>query len=216
MLITDLHMPEMDGYGLTKKIREEEPSNERMPIILLTANALKGEEAQAKLIGVDTYVTKPIELDVLRKTLESCFCQLPSPIKEAAPVNSEKTSDMVLFDSTVLIKLLGCEESAAKEFLLDYLETVNPSYEELKTSVMENDLVSVASLAHRLKSSSRSIGALRLGDACESLEKCSRADGLDAKVFDFDQFKNIYERTIEAVSLYAKGDEGLQLCANES
>jgi len=76
LLLTDLHMPEMDGYSLAQTIRQEERGEHRLPIIALTANALRGEANRAKAAGIDTYLTKPVPLKNLRTTLEQW---LPQP-----------------------------------------------------------------------------------------------------------------------------------------
>ena len=78
LLLTDLHMPEMDGYALTETIRSEEAlsssrsagARERMPILALTANALRGEAERAKTMGMDDYLTKPLSLKDFKKALE--------------------------------------------------------------------------------------------------------------------------------------------------
>ena len=73
LLLTDLHMPDMDGYTLTESIRQEEatrPGGRRMPILALTANALHGEAMRALASGMDDYMTKPLQLDMLRAALE--------------------------------------------------------------------------------------------------------------------------------------------------
>ena len=77
LLLTDLHMPRMDGYMLTSRIREEEASRAastgstpaRIPILALTANALRGEADRCITQGMDDYLTKPLLLDALAKTL---------------------------------------------------------------------------------------------------------------------------------------------------
>ena len=69
MLITDLHMPEMDGYALAAAIRGEESVEQRLPIMALTANALRGEETRAKAAGIDEYLTKPIRLKELKRAI---------------------------------------------------------------------------------------------------------------------------------------------------
>ncbi len=74
LLLTDLHMPELDGYALAAAIRQEEAamagSAHRMPIVALTANALRGEDERAKAAGMEDYVTKPLQLEQLRKALD--------------------------------------------------------------------------------------------------------------------------------------------------
>jgi CheY-like chemotaxis protein/HPt (histidine-containing phosphotransfer) domain-containing protein len=93
MLITDLHMPEMDGYALTAAIRREESPMQRLPIVALTANALRGEESRAKAAGMDEYLTKPIRLKDLKRALTH-WLHLDEPASFTA------ASDTVEFGAT--------------------------------------------------------------------------------------------------------------------
>jgi signal transduction histidine kinase/CheY-like chemotaxis protein len=70
LLLTDLHMPEMDGYSLAEAIRREEAGRRRMPILALTANALQEEFSRVLAIGMDAYLTKPMRLQELRVVLD--------------------------------------------------------------------------------------------------------------------------------------------------
>lgn len=73
ILITDLHMPEMDGYELAAAVRALEsatPGAPRKPVIAITANALKGEADHCRAIGMDDYLSKPVQLPHLKATLE--------------------------------------------------------------------------------------------------------------------------------------------------
>jgi len=70
MLLSDLHMPHMDGYDLVAAIRREEPKGVHLPVIALTANALRGEAERALAAGMDGYLTKPVPLATLRGVLE--------------------------------------------------------------------------------------------------------------------------------------------------
>ncbi len=71
-VLTDLHMPDMDGYQLVNAIRNEEALNNApaVPIIAVTANALRGEAEAAKQVGITEYLTKPVQLEVLREALD--------------------------------------------------------------------------------------------------------------------------------------------------
>ena len=71
MLLTDLNMPEMDGHALARAIRDEEPEGQRMPIIALTANALREEELGLRAAGFDGYLSKPVRLAQLRASIEA-------------------------------------------------------------------------------------------------------------------------------------------------
>ncbi len=76
LLLSDLHMPELDGYGLALAIREAEQHRApnaaiaRIPILALTANALKGEALRAREAGMDDYLTKPVPLKLLQAALK--------------------------------------------------------------------------------------------------------------------------------------------------
>jgi len=71
LIITDCHMPEMDGYELTFRIREQERAmaSRRLPIIAWTANVLVEEEEHCRAAGMDDLLTKPTELTDLRAML---------------------------------------------------------------------------------------------------------------------------------------------------
>jgi PAS domain S-box-containing protein len=69
ILLTDLQMPEMDGYELAATIRTEETGASRIPIVALTANALKEEAAHCEAVGIDSYLTKPVRVAALNETL---------------------------------------------------------------------------------------------------------------------------------------------------
>ncbi|HEX7441362.1 MAG TPA: PAS domain-containing protein, partial [Caldimonas sp.] len=71
LLLTDLHMPEMDGYELAAAIRAEEREGHRTPIIAVTANALRDEELRCRAAGMDAYLTKPVRLPQLQAAVEA-------------------------------------------------------------------------------------------------------------------------------------------------
>lgn len=84
VLLTDIQMPDMDGFELTRRIRAEEglsSAGRRTPIIALTANAMKSEAEKCMAAGMDGYLTKPLTLDRLREAVEQW---MGAPVKPAA------------------------------------------------------------------------------------------------------------------------------------
>lgn len=78
-VLMDMQMPHLDGLEATRRIREQEAkTGQHLPIIALTANAMKGDDAQCVAAGMDGYLTKPIDVDRLKETLER-FEPLPRP-----------------------------------------------------------------------------------------------------------------------------------------
>ena len=77
LLLTDCHMPVMDGFELTALIRQQEPAGTRLPIVAVTANAMLGESERCLAHGMDDYLCKPLRLDDLKLLLQR-WLPLPS------------------------------------------------------------------------------------------------------------------------------------------
>ncbi len=173
LVLTDLHMPEMDGYSLASSIRAEEQPGSRTPILALTANALKGEAGRAMEAGMDEYLTKPVPLEQLRTALERWLPEENAPDVQGHAGVGEEGSDRAqppIFDVSVLVALVGDEAETLHGFVDDYLGSLKMLSEALETAGAADGFDTVRSNAHRLKSSSRSVGALQLADICEDLE----------------------------------------------
>jgi PAS domain S-box-containing protein len=175
LLLSDLHMPEMDGYELAQRIRaaESEHGLPRTPMAALTANALKGEEIRAMACGMDAYLTKPISL----KDLHQCLTQwLPSQhagagLDDPSPqLNTDVKADESCLDLDVLRALVGNDEDVIHELLQDFHASSCRIGERLEQSAASLDHVQIRKLAHQLKSAARSVGAHRLGQVCEDAE----------------------------------------------
>ncbi|MBS0498748.1 MAG: CHASE domain-containing protein [Proteobacteria bacterium] len=176
LLLTDVHMPELDGYALTEAIRREEAEGARRPIIALTANALKGEEDRCLAAGMDAFLSKPVPLDVLQATLEEWLPPVaPQPWTDASTARAGNTASTVL-DRTVLAGILGSDEPALiNEFLQDFGQAAASAALALRAACERQDWAEAGGIAHKLKSSSRSVGALALGDICASIEAAAQA-----------------------------------------
>ena len=69
LIICDIEMPEMDGYEATEEIRQREDDKKHTPIIALAATAMKEDRVRCLQVGMDDYLTKPVNLKALQKTL---------------------------------------------------------------------------------------------------------------------------------------------------
>ncbi len=179
LLLTDLHMPEMDGYALALTIRLEESKGQRMPIIALTANALVGEAHRARSAGVDEYLTKPVQLSVLGETLAKWLPHAHAANGTSGVAETHDASAEALpLQVATLHRLIGDDPAMILDFLRDFLAVMRAASAEINAVHAAKDLPAIATIAHRLKSSARAVGALHLGDLCAELENATKAGGL--------------------------------------
>ena len=177
LLLTDLHMPVLDGYGLTAAIRLKEGERRHTPILALTANALRGEALRSKAAGLDEYLTKPMQLSALREMLDKWLPRNHRPAPEHSRASSEQRSQYQVLNIEILKGIVGDDPSSLREVLIDFDQSVLGAIEDLHASSIAGDLEAIGMIAHRLKSSSRTVGALLVGDLCAGLENsCRLAD----------------------------------------
>jgi CheY-like chemotaxis protein len=160
MIITDCHMPDMDGYQLTRTIRqlEQQAARAHTPIIAWTANVLADEEDQSHTAGMDDILTKPTELADLRAMLVKW-------LEKASP----STPDLVL-DFNSLQKI-----THKREAQIDLLHDLNQcnliDIAKLKAALESADNKAAIALAHRIKGACRMVGAVELENVCAAIEQ---------------------------------------------
>lgn len=177
ILLTDCHMPNLDGFGLTKRVREreDEKSLPRLPIVAITASALTEEVELCYDAGMDGFLSKPVELVKLRNTLKKW---MPLSAAAEAPVNQAATkpaNGTGPIDLTFLQELFGDQEEAILEVLRDFVEPSRECEKEVEKAISDKSLKGVAAGTHKLKSAARSIGAGNVADICEKMETASKA-----------------------------------------
>jgi PAS domain S-box-containing protein len=186
LLLTDLHMPQLDGYELTQAIRAEEKPGTRMPIIALTANALKGEADHCRALGMDDYRSKPLPLADLKLVLEQWL-----PVAHASAVISDPLTNHARDDGPpsvatppvdvgALKALVGDDPELVHEFLQDFRSSAARIAQDLRAACAARQAKAAADAAHKLKSSAGAVGAYALSDLCAAMEEKGRADDPDA------------------------------------
>lgn len=170
LVLSDLHMPNMDGYELTRTIRTEEKASRHIPIVALTANALKNEAEHCRAIGMDDYLSKPVQLVQLEAMLKKW---LPTVAK------SDPALPVIPVDVSVLKALVGDDPAILSEFLQDFRSSATQIAAELKTAYAAGQAAQAGALAHKLKSSARSVGALALGELCAEMEQAGKAEQIE-------------------------------------
>jgi two-component system sensor histidine kinase/response regulator len=160
LLFTDLHMPEMDGYALALAIRSSEGNSAHIPIIALTANALKGEADRCRSVGMDEYLSKPAVLSELDAVLSNWL-----PAQSEAEHASQPPVDVATLESFV-----GKDPQVVRGFLLDFRVSTERMAAELDAAFASGRNQDVCAVAHKLKSSASAVGAKKLSDICATIE----------------------------------------------
>ncbi|MFT5484489.1 MAG: signal transduction histidine kinase/CheY-like chemotaxis protein [Halieaceae bacterium] len=190
LVLMDCHMPEMDGYEATGAIRQEEHRGNmgRTPVIAITANVLKGEVEHCLSVGMDDYLPKPAGL---RQLGEMLHLWLPRP--DQPPVQSETSEQAtptavmpigtdavdlrnlgLVIDLGTLVDMVGDNPELHQTLLTKYVEHTAELLEALAVAYESRNSDELGDLAHKLKSSSGSIGANTLADTCRQLEYAAR------------------------------------------
>lgn len=172
LLLTDIHMPNMNGIELIKKVRSIEPARNRaLPIIAFTADALYEAKTHYFDVGIDDYLAKPVNLIELQNKLEQWLGH--SEVNQEAPVKqaiSKVDVKQNFIDIGALQRVVGDDYNLNCKILQNFIEMTPPSI-ELVTSALESmDLQVIQSETHKLKSSARTVGAYQLAETAEKIE----------------------------------------------
>ncbi|MEE8350796.1 MAG: PAS-domain containing protein, partial [Rhodospirillales bacterium] len=189
MLLTDCHMPEMDGFELTQAIRKTEKGRDhQFPIVAITASTLEAEVERCYEAGMSDFLAKPLEMPKLKAALKKWMPVGSGPVKKGesepiveSPEPSDSGDDPIdsPIDPNALKSVFGDDEGTFKEILQDFIEPANNNIGEIQAAFAEHSADGVAKAAHKLKSSSRSVGAMELADICLALEMAGKADDWD-------------------------------------
>ncbi|MDO9565772.1 MAG: response regulator [Candidatus Desulfaltia sp.] len=185
-VLMDVQMPKMDGYEATANIRKI-PELKSLPIIAMTAHAMKGDEEKCLEAGMDAYISKPINQDRLFHTIWKTIKSqkgLPDD-KESETVVQKEAMDTSVVATEVLpaklpginiqdaLKALDIGADVFKRILIGFLRNNKDVSSNIKDLFDKKDWESLMHLAHSLKGSAGNIGAVDLQEAAFQLEKAS-------------------------------------------
>ncbi|SFU44311.1 PAS domain S-box protein [Pontibacter akesuensis] len=179
VILMDIQMPELSGIDATQFIREfSDKAKASVPIIALTANALKGDAEKYIHAGMNDYISKPFEEDKLFMKVSALLPQQRSQdsINQAASATNsmQQASSPPLYDLTLLEKMSRGNEVFIKRTKQLFIDTVPACVSEMQQKRNEAAWNEVSGLAHKLKPT---IDTMRI----ESLKEVVRQIESDAK-----------------------------------
>ncbi|NIZ61558.1 hypothetical protein DL239_11275 [Sedimentitalea sp. CY04] len=205
LVLTDCNMPIMDGFEMTRSIRNLEKT-ERLAhtkIIAITANAMGGEAEKCLAAGMDNYLSKPTTLQQLRKVLKTTRSTTQKTWSSRTPdeIDVQATSKPAPVDTSVLVEILGFEDKVYfAQTLQKLIASTGPEIQELQKALRDNDRKAAGLLAHKFKSSMRLVGAIEFGELCESIERQALGGG----VFVGQDFIKPVEQGFDAVKEFVE------------
>ena len=198
LLLTDCHMPQMDGFELTRTIRAEEPPGQRRPIIAVTANAMQGEAQRCLDVGMDDYLSKPLRLHELGPMLAK-WLRLAATATPLAIIDRPEQSPHVIWDATTLGQLIGENTDKQRRLLDKFLINAQSQISDIVSAVQAGDLAHAMQVAHALKSASRMVGSLALGEHCMQIERASKANLAENCKALTDDLPALFEQTQQPI-----------------
>jgi len=163
LILMDVQMPELDGLEVTRLIREhEKQSGQHVPIIALTAHAMKGDRESCLAAGADTYLSKPVK----RKELADAIKSLGPPAPTGAgPTAAGAQIPGKHFDLKRLVEQLGGGEDTAQRLVQMFLKMLPQQLAELRDASAQGEHRALSRTAHMLKGAIANFGT---GPAYES------------------------------------------------
>ncbi len=200
LVLMDIQMPEMDGLEAARQIRkiESESDRKRIPIIAMTAHAMKEDRDKCLSAGMDDYVSKPIDPKKLLEALERC---LPKEKPVAVPLAPEpdttlkqKTiaqNDRMVFDKDIFMDRLMGDADLAAIVISGFLEDIPRQMELLKGFVYQKNAEDAGKKGHQIKGAAGNVGA-------EALRKIAFEIEIAGKARDFDRLNRLVPQLEEA------------------
>jgi PAS domain S-box-containing protein len=190
-ILMDCQMPVMDGYEATRAIREREgEGGARMPIVAVTANAMREDFDRCREAGMDDFVAKPVTLEALTNAIERAVsANRPPAVAPAVAANAAGTAqpgapplkgtpiDDFGIDRAALATLQEDVGGAAAlgRIVRLFLEQLDPQAAQIAQAAAGGEHETLARTAHRMKSSSATLGATTLAKVLEELEAAAGA-----------------------------------------
>jgi len=184
LILMDVQMPEMDGFEATREIRgletrnlsEHKSSIPRIPIIAMTAHAMKGDREKCLEAGMDDYISKPINAKKLFGIIDKIAHGLQDRKNERSAPSLKKTEtwSKEVFDMSKALQVVAGDKELFQEIAGMFLEDLPASMARIKEGISKGDAYALEQAAHSLKGSVGNFGAKRAHEATYQLEKLGK------------------------------------------
>lgn len=197
VILMDIQMPVMDGVTATRKIRQLGSTIRQPYIVATTAHAREGDRERYLSVGMDAYLSKPVQMESLVETLYACQ---RSHSDDTEPSNLEDELSLSGIDYDALVNLFGDD---VEEFLAEmapiFLEDSRETLYKIKQALPLHDYATIKDAAHALKGASANMGMRQLAQLCGQLERCVIDEQFGEAELLFSEIREEHDRIIHAL-----------------
>ena len=197
LVLMDVQMPEMDGFEATRAIREQEIQTGRhLPIVAMTAHAMKGDRERCLDAGMDEYVSKPIQKGDLFRAIQAV-----TPAGGSGTERVEAVESLAhVFDRQTALERVGDDEETLSEVIQLFLSDVPRQVDDIRTAIRERDHKRLESAAHSLKGAAGCLGGERTAAAAMRLEALSKQTDFCGATEGLTELEHELKRFINEIS----------------
>ncbi len=200
LVLMDIEMPEMDGMEAAKTVRNSDSENRNVPIIAMTAHAMKGSRERFIAAGMNGYISKPVDPGKLYAAIRNQFQPADENNDKTVSLSSDRDDRLAVFDRADFLERLGGDEALLKHFMELIPQQVSRNIEKLKNSIQENHAGNIRFHAHALKGMAANISAARLSDAADEIGTAGEHGDTDAAARLMKKLEQEYKRLLNILN----------------
>lgn len=202
LILMDCHMPQMDGFEATEKLKTNFPVNEIPRIVAVTASTAEEDINRCRIVGMDGFLSKPVEMSELIRVLKSKSKSIPTAKTENNTINMKLSP--IICDFEKLGENFKGMESLLMETIDQFCIHSQLTLNKIKTAIEQQDLKLLTISAHSMKGMLLNFYAKPASDWAKSLEEMGKSGNLNLAIDNFENLKQEHQLLTDALREFQK------------